>query len=374
MAEIPCRALPRERTHVRNIEYRMADGNILTNREIMKHFPKVELHRHLEGTFALKTLHRVAMDNDLPYSKDFTEFKKAVQFPKDSEPDFLKFLSKFNNTWYRSHQDVYDIAHDSTLEFIDDGIFYIELRFSPEHFALQNDWDRLEITRLVVDACNAAANETGVGIKYLITFNRGKQNQYEMLDLYRKIKKLNIPEIVGMDLAGDETAHPPENFIEFFKEVAADGIRATIHAGEVSPSSQVWDSIKYLDASRIGHGTSTIKDEKLQKFLQERGIVLEQCITSNYQTGSWVDIENHPLGRLYRLGVPVTINSDDPTIQDTDLTDDYIKAVKFFDLDLNDLTKLNLIAIEGAFLSDAEKASLKKRYLAAVDEFKQKHL
>lgn len=352
----------------------MADGNILTNREIMKHFPKVELHRHLEGTFALKTLHRVAMDNDLPYSKDFTEFKKAVQFPKDSEPDFLKFLSKFNNTWYRSHQDVYDIAHDSTLEFIDDGIFYIELRFSPEHFALQNDWDRLEITRLVVDACNAAANETGVGIKYLITFNRGKQNQYEMLDLYRKIKKLNIPEIVGMDLAGDETAHPPENFIEFFKEVAADGIRATIHAGEVSPSSQVWDSIKYLDASRIGHGTSTIKDEKLQKFLQERGIVLEQCITSNYQTGSWVDIENHPLGRLYRLGVPVTINSDDPTIQDTDLTDDYIKAVKFFDLDLNDLTKLNLIAIEGAFLSDAEKASLKKRYLAAVDEFKQKHL
>jgi len=352
----------------------MTTGEKLQTKSIMKHFPKVELHRHLEGTFNLKTLHRIALKNELPYDSDLDEFKKAVQFPKDSEPDFLKFLSKFKNDWYRSKQDVYDIVHDSVLDFVDDGLFYIELRFSPEHYALQNDFDRLEITRLVIEASNKAAKATGVRIKYLITFNRGKQNQYEMIDLYEELKKLNIPEIVGMDLAGDETGFPPENFTEFFAAVHKDGISATIHAGEVSPSSQIWDSINQLKAARIGHGTSTIDDEELQEVLKQKGIVLEQCITSNYQTGSWVDQKNHPLGRLYRAGVPVSINSDDPTIQDTDLTDDYIKAVQFFDLDFDDLVKLNLIAINGTFLSNAEKAQLKTDYLKATEAFAKKYL
>lgn len=341
------------------------------DKEVMRSFPKVELHRHLEGTFALPTLHRIALDNKLPYSKDFDEFKKAVQFPRDSEPDFLTFLSKFKNDWYRTHQDIHDIVRDSVLDFASDGLFFIELRFSPEHFAFHNSFDRLEITRLVMDAATKAAEETGVLIRYLITFNRAKQDQYEMIKLYHSLRELQRPEIVGIDLAGDETQYPPEQFTEFFKAVRDDGVYGTtIHAGEVSPAQQVWDSINNLHAQRIGHGTSTIDDEKLQQRLIDEGVVLEQCITSNYQTGSWVDERNHPLGRLFRSGVPVTINSDDPTIQDTDLTDDYMKACDYFDLTLGDLVALNLIAIEGAFLPDTEKSELKQRYLSAIETFK----
>lgn len=340
----------------------------------MKQFPKVELHRHLEGTFALPTLHRIALKNGLPYSTSVPEFKKAVQFPRDSEPDFLTFLSKFKNDWYRSHQDVYDIVHDSVQGFAEDGLFYIELRFSPEHFALHNNFDRMEITRLVIDAANTAAQAANVRIRYLVTFNRGKQNQHQMIDLYRALRALKIPEIVGIDLAGDETQFPPDQFTEFFKLVKDEGIYGTtIHAGEVTPADQVWESINLLHAGRIGHGTSSIDDVELQKRLTEEGIVLEQCITSNYQTGSWVDEEHHPLGRLFRAGVPVTINSDDPTIQDTDLTDDYIKACSYFNLTIDDLVKLNLTAIEGAFLSGEEKATLQKDYLEAVAAFRQQH-
>ena len=102
-------------------------------------------------------------------------------------------------------------------------------------------------------------------------------------------------------------------------------------------------------------------------------MVLEQCITSNYQTGSWVDEPNHPLGSLYKSGVPVTINSDDPTIQDTDLTDDYIKACEYFDLDIEDLIKLNLTALEGSFISDTEKELFKAQYLEQVEEFRKNH-
>ncbi|MEX2442781.1 MAG: adenosine deaminase [Alkalispirochaeta sp.] len=352
----------------------MATGDIRNNKVIMKQFPKVELHRHLEGTFALPTLHRIALRNELPYSGDLSEFKKAVQFPRDSEPDFLTFLSKFKNDWYRSHQDVYDIVHDSVQGFADDGLFYIELRFSPEHFSLHNNFDRMEITRLVIDAANTAAQETGVRIRYLVTFNRGKQNQHQMIELYRSLQALEIPEIVGIDLAGDETQFPPSQFTEFFNVVKDEGVYGTtIHAGEVSPAEQIWESVDLLHAGRIGHGTSSIDDAALQRRLTDEGIVLEQCITSNYQTGSWVDEENHPLGRLFRAGVPVTINSDDPTIQDTDLTDDYIKACGYFDLSIDDLVKLNLTAIEGAFLPRDEKTKLQKDYLEAVAAFRAHH-
>ncbi len=350
----------------------MRNGDYRQNKAIMRAFPKVELHRHLEGAFYVPTLHRIAMANKLPYSSDLESFKAEVQFPRDSEPDFLKFLSKFKNDWYRSHQDVYDITHDSVRDFAGDGLFYIELRFSPEHFALQNDFDRMEITRVVIEASNDAAKEIGLHIRYLITFNRAKQDQHEMIALYRKIRDLGIPEIVGIDLAGDETQYPPRQFEEFFRTVKEDGIYGTtIHAGEVSPADQIWDSIRYLHASRIGHGTSSVDDPRLQKELIEKSVVLEQCITSNYQTGSWVDEPNHPVGRLYRSGVPVTINSDDPTIQDTDLTDDYMKACRYFDLEIDDLVKLNLTALDGSFVSPEDKEALKTEYIRNVESFRK---
>ncbi len=345
----------------------------LLNKEVMVNFPKVELHRHLEGTFSISTLHQIALKNQLKVPSNIDEFKTESQFPKDSEPNFQAFLSKFKNDWYRSFDDVYDITYNSIKEFTADGIYYIEVRFSPEHFADHNQFDRKEITKLIIDAGNTAAKEENFQIKYLITYNRSKQTEEQMIDLYKTIRSLELEDIVGMDLAGDETQFPPELFKNLFKMVHDDKLyKATIHAGEVSPPQQIWDAIDALDADRIGHGTSAIEDEKLQSFLTEKGIALEQCITSNYQTGSWRDEENHPIGRLLRADVPVTINSDDPFIQDTDLTDDYIKAVQYFDFNADDLFQLNLNACKSAFLPKKETKALIDSYTKAFNSFKKK--
>lgn len=334
-------------------------------------FPKIELHRHLEGTFELQTLFTMSIRNGIDLPTDFPSFKKEVQFPKDSEPDFLKFLSKFRNNWYRSHEDVWNIAYESMRAFADDGIHYIEVRFSPEHFAIHNNFDRLDITNIVVEAGKKAAEDTGTQIRYLLTFNRSRQTQEEMRELYDKVMSLQLSEIIGIDLAGDELNYPPELFVDFFKAVKSDGYcGTTIHVGEVTPAKQVWDALNVLNADRIGHGTSAIEDTNLQRYLADNGIALEQCITSNRQTGSWTDEANHPLGRLYKAGVPVTINSDDPTIQDSDLTDDYVKAVRYFDLDIEDLIKLNHIAIDATFLPETEKEALRNDYDAAVTRFR----
>jgi adenosine deaminase len=177
---------------------------------------------------------------------------------------------------------------------------------------------------------------------------------------------------VGIDLAGDEINFPPDMFKRFFKRIHSDGLyRSTVHAGEVTDHEQIWTAIKELNADRIGHGTVSIRDEKLQDYLKEKQIALEQCITSNYQTGAWEDERNHPLGELYRRGVPVTVNSDDPFIQDTDLTDDYIKAVKYFDFNIDDLVNLNLTALRSAFLDKRQKKRIIDRYIGRVEAFKK---
>lgn len=350
------------------------DKNLLTDHSVMIHFPKIELHRHLEGTFDLSVLHSIAIRNKLDVPTNFADFKSFVQFPKDSGPDFLKFLSKFKTDWYRNFKDIEEITYHSIKNLVNDGLYYIELRFNPEHYALYNNFDRKKITRTVIQFGNQAAKETGLNLKYLITFNRMKQTSSEMIRLYDELRNLDLPDIVGIDLAGDEVNFPPEMFVEFFDYVNHDGkFLITIHAGEVSPSTQIWKAIELLHPRRIGHGTSAITDIKLQEELIRRKIVLEQCITSNFQTGSWADEKTHPLGRLFRAGVFATINSDDPHIQDADLTDDYIKAIKYFDFTLNDLKAINHIAIDGSFVSEAEKAVLRIGYDNAVSDFLKKY-
>jgi adenosine deaminase len=350
-------------------------SSVLIDKSILKHFPKVELHRHLEGTFPVDRLFELSAKNGLERPSDFASFKKEVQFPKDSEPDFLKFLEKFKNDWYRTHEDVYFITYHSVKELPEDGIFYIELRFSPEHFSEVNNFDRETITKVIIDAGNKAAKEAGIIIKYLLTFNRNKQTEEEMIKLYDRLKKLDLKDIVGIDLAGDEIHFPPEMFKNFFERIHSDGLYgSTVHAGEVTNPEQIWCAIKELNANRIGHGTVSIRDEKLQEYLKEKQIALEQCITSNYQTGSWKDERNHPLGELYHRGVPVTVNSDDPFIQDTDLTDDYIKSVKYFGFGVEDLVALNLTALKAAFLGKKQKKKMIERYLEEVALFKRRFL
>ena len=53
-----------------------------------------------------------------------------------------------------------------------------------------------------------------------------------------------------------------------------------------------------------------------------RGVTLDLCPTSNVQAGIVADLASHPLARLHRAGISVTISTDDRTVSDTTLTDE----------------------------------------------------
>ena len=339
-----------------------AKANPLLDKSLMKTFPKVELHRHLEGMFSLKHLFELSKKNDLDTPENFEDFKKEFQFPKDSGPDFLLFLSKFKRFWYRSLDDIDYIVYHSILALKDEGLIYLELRFAPDHFAEFNDFDHTVVTKIVINAADRAAKEIKLVINYLLTYNRMFQNSQEMIEDHKKIDKLEINSIVGIDLAGDEINYAPELFISFFDYIKSlNRYKIDIHAGETVDESHIWSAIKKLHAQRIGHGISAINDIELLDYLKENNIYLCQCITSNFQTGAWTEPHKHPLNELYKNGYPVCINSDDPSIQDADLTDDYLKCVEYFNFTAEDFYKLNLNAINAAFINDKEKEKLRER-------------
>lgn len=347
---------------------------IRPDRSLLAELPKIEVHRHLEGTYPIESLFKMAIKNKLDVPRKLDAFKEAFQFPKDHAPDFLLFLSKFKKFWYKNLEDVSTISYDSVKSFKEDGLHFIELRFNPLHFTELTGLDPKEVTKTIIDSSDAAAMEIGLKIRYLLTFNRGVQSAAEMLKTYRDLQDIDLSRVVGIDLAGDEINYPPEMFSGFFDIVKKDGrFGIDIHAGEVTDSKNMWVSIDQLHADRIGHGVAAYSDKKIQEVLKKKRIFLAQCITSNYQTGAWKDESTHPMKSLVEAGVPITISSDDPTIQNSLLLDDYAKTVENFGWTIDDLINMNLKTIEGCFLTEKEKTRLNESYTSAVARFRTRN-
>lgn len=113
-----------------------------------------------------------------------------------------------------------------------------------------------------------------------------------------------------------------------------------------------------LGAHRISHGIQAVRDPAVLRLLRERGIPLEVCPTSNLHTGAAAGFHHHPLPDLYRLVLKVTLNTDDPSISDTTLTDGYLFAMAGMGLQWQDLLRMLENAVEAAFLSAEERQAL----------------
>ncbi len=58
--------------------------------------PKVELHRHLEGSLRLKTMVEVAGQHGIPIPPDVLRLSNLVQMQEEEGFSFKAFLSKFD--------------------------------------------------------------------------------------------------------------------------------------------------------------------------------------------------------------------------------------------------------------------------------------
>jgi adenosine deaminase len=327
-------------------------------RTTLFNLPKIDLHRHLEGSLRLSTLADIAVDHgvDLP-SWDIEELRPYVQVVDDT-PDFLGFLAKFKllRRFYSSREAVMRVAYEAVADAAEDNIYYLELRFNPVALSLNQGFSFEEVVDWVILATNQAQAEYAIQTRLIVQIGRHEpQYAWQLAEIAVAQKDRGI---VALDLAGDEINYPLDKFIDIFQWAKKQGLHITAHAAEAGPASHIKDALEKLGAERIGHGVRAMEDLAVIDLLKRSQATLEMCPTSNLQTGIVPKLAKHPMYAFFQIGIPVTINTDDPSISNTTLTDEFLVATRGVGVPFRVLPEMILNASRAAFLPEPEKARL----------------
>ena len=341
-----------------------ARENLSVTRAFLQRMPKVDLHRHLEGSLRLRTLAEIATEHglDLP-ARSIEELRPYVQVTDQQEQDFHRFLAKFRllRRFYRSREALQRIAREAVADAAADNIRYLELRFNPVALSRAQNFSLADVTDWVSEAITRAQTDYDTTVRLILQIGRDENLRVaeEIIHLALAYRQRGV---VGIDLAGDEVNYPPHRFAPLFRKAAEAGLGVTVHAGEAGGAENVQAAIQLLHARRIGHGVRVVENSTIARFAREHGVTLEVCPTSNFQTGVVRTFAQHPLPDLIALGLRVTINTDDPSVSDTTLTDEYMVARVAIGLELDQIRQAVFNAVEAAFLSEEERQRLLPRF------------
>lgn len=339
-------------------------------RAVLAAWPKIDLHRHLEGSLRLSTLAEIAKEHgvDLP-SWDLEELRPYVQIIDDA-PDFQSFLSKFKllRRFYSTREAVIRVAYEAVADAAADNVKYLELRFNPVALAKVQGFSYEEVADWVLTATENAQHDLDIQVRLIAQIGRD-----ESIDVARQVAEVAVAlqdrGFVGIDLAGDEIHYSATRFAEVFRWAKAQGLSITIHAAEAGPATNICEAIEVLDADRIGHGVRAMEDLTAIDLLTKQRVTLEMCPTSNLQTGAISRLGQHPLWAYQQVGIRVTINTDDPSISNTTLTDEYLVALRGIGIPLRAIRNMILSAAEAAFLPEPERQRLVKWFRQALPHF-----
>ncbi len=322
--------------------------------------PKIDLHRHLEGSLRLPTLIEIARNDnlDLPVN-DLSRLGEFVQIQPSDPPTHVNFLSKFKTLrhFFRSPEIIRRITREAVEDAAADNVRYLELRFTPVALSRIGKFPLGEVMDWVVEAARTAGAANGLSTSLIASVNRHESPRLAAEVASQAADRQNAG-LVGLDLAGDEANHPAGPFYGIFREARESGLAITLHAGEWAGAENVTEAIEVMGAERIGHGVRVLEDGKAVSSARERGVVFEVCPTSNYQSGVVPALKDHPLPRMLAAGLEVTINTDDPAISHITLSDEYALACDLFGLSFQSLRGCVLSAARAAFLAPSRRMQL----------------
>jgi adenosine deaminase len=321
--------------------------------------PKVELHRHLEGSLRLDTMVDIARQHGITIPADVLRLSTLVQIQEEDKFTFQNFLAKFNTLrlFYRSPDAIHRITSEAVEDAAKDNVKYMELRFTPVALSRAERFPLHDVMDWVITSAQEASKKHNVIVRLIASVNR-----HESTELAEQVAWLAVEHLthgmVAIDLAGNEAEFKTEPFYGLIKEARQSGLHVTIHAGEWGPASNVKEAIEQLGAERVGHGVRVLEDADAVAIARERGTAFEVCMTSNYQSGVVDSLDTHPLMRMLAAGLNVTINTDDPSISRITLSHEYYTACEDLRMPQNVLKQRIVAAAHACFLPEAEKDRL----------------
>ena len=330
-------------------------------RRLIAAMPKAELHLHLDGSLRVDTALELARTRDIDAPGDWAGMSAALIAPMPCA-DQAELLKAFDLP-IALMQDA-EALERITRELVEtkaaDGVRYVEIRWGPRLHVARGLSLSDGIAAVCAGARDAAAR-TGTVVRLISTALRSHDPEGNV-DLAEAAARFIDHGLTGWDLAGPEAAYPdPLDHARAFEAARANGLLITVHAGEWNGAEQVRRSL-VVEPLRIAHGSSAIDDPGLCDELRARGIALDLCPTSNWQAGTVGSIAAHPLARLHRLGVPVTLNTDDATVSDVTLSEEYVNAVEQIGLTQPELWAIDRRALDVAFADGATLAPLRAAF------------
>lgn len=316
---------------------------------LLQRLPKVELHCHLDGSLSKECLSELLGREVL--AKELTA--------KDRCKDLAEYLEKFDLPLQclQKEEGLRRAGYDFIQTLSKEQVRYVEVRFAPL-LSTQEHLNCEEVMGAVLEGLEKGRLDFGVRYNVIACMMRHHSRE-ENQRMFDEVKGFYDKGLCAFDLAGNEAAFPMENFMELFRMVDKKGIPFTIHAGECGSAKNIFDSIE-AGALRIGHGIAMRGQEELMEICQRRGIGIEMCPFSNFQTGAIQRVEDYPMQEFLNHDLLVTINTDNRTVSHTSLTKEIQLVQEKFRVSDEQVRKMMENAIRVSFAGSDVKEELRK--------------
>ena len=321
--------------------------------------PKIELHCHLDGSLRVETAIELAKKERIKLeSYDYDKVKELLVIPEECESlnDYLKRFDLPVSILQRP-ENLERVAFELMEDANKENVKYIEIRFAPL-FHLEKGMTQEEVITSVIKGIRKAEELYDIRGNVILSCLRhhSVDSVYEVIEAGKKFIGKGV---VAIDLAGCEL----ENFVKPYEEVMKTareaGFRVTIHAGETGYGKNVRDAIELLGAERIGHGLFIFNDEEAYNLVKNKGVTLEMCPKSNIDTKGVTKYEEHPIYKYHKDNIKVNLSTDNRTVSNITLTEEFENVDKAFNIDFEDYKKIYLDSVDASFCTDELKEQLK---------------
>lgn len=352
-------------------------GNIGNSSELMrsiKALPKIDLHRHLTGSISAKVAINTAIKYDLRLPSYIQTELDEVLFGRSRFNTLGEYFKPWEilNGLFESKEIVHDIVLDVIREQKDDGVIYSEIRVGPRGFLGKDDLDFEQYLGSILKAVKLAEEQFDVYARIVIGLPRHvfvkvpKHIRVKMfIKMFEIIREVNNGYIVGVDLNGDESICGPDEFWRYFEFAKKEGLKITVHAGEVGPAKYVEYALNEIGASRIGHGYTFIKNIREETAINA---AFEICPTSNLMLSIMNNISELPIINMRKYNIPFAICTDNPARCKTSMTEEYFKIAKTFNLSVENIRHINKMALKYSFADEVTKGKIESKIRENNDE------
>lgn len=337
----------------------------MLTKDHIQQFPKIELHCHLDGSIRPQTLINIANQQGLPIAQDLAEVSRNMRAPErcDHLVDYLRCFD-FVRPYLQSEEALSMAAYDVMEQAAEDGVAYIEIRFAP---SLSMDEGLTCIQTIKAVAKGIAQAEETFPIKgNILVIGMRQEALTDISTIFKEALAADEPKVVGIDLAGPEDDGYVPSLAESYQVlIDQQQIQLTLHAGECGCVQNVYQAIE-SGAQRIGHGIAMKDDFVAQAFVRQHDRLVEGCPTSNLHTKMIESYADYPLRQWIESKMPFCLNTDNRTVSNTTLTNEYWQMVQHCDLTIHEMQDMLTLAVQHSFAAEEDKEALLRQIKCTV--------